>query len=484
MGIALSVAGTTACTNARAGGAGSSPVAIDPCLIAPLSGAPLDTVQVVLRDDRYPWVVRPNVSDALADDGANHAPAFILAQVYETLVRVTCAGDVRASLAEQWAHDNAVPHSTFTLRSDARFADGQPVTAADVAGAWTRTRSGGSIVAGEFPFLFSLVASNDRTLIVATEVAGPTLPHVYGALALGIGRSATNTSWPVGTGGYAVDAAFPGDKRTILRPVAAQTLPILDVTVDSATDPRDLLDRGVDLLVSRDPVALDYARRNDAFAVHALPWDRTYVLAIPSRIDPASPPTAAPPSTDGQNAFRSALARDAVRGEARAAAEEPEWWHGTTTCSLPTQGPPRVSSATLPRRITYSRNDPVGRGLAERLVALAHDGGSQSGVLNALAPELRRDGAAPLTAVPTDTGAVAMSDGVAHVIAIPHHTIDPCMALRTLHFRARWLEPSVMVPLIDTRPSLIARRGVPLLSVDWEGTLRVHPTIRPNADPP
>jgi hypothetical protein len=75
-------------------------------------------------------------------------------------------------------------------------------------------------------------------------------------------------------------------------------------------DARDLLDHGVDLLLTRDPAALGYAATLPQFEILALAWQRTYVLLMPGRSG-----AVASLSDDA----RQALAGDAVRGEARGA---------------------------------------------------------------------------------------------------------------------------------------------------------------------
>jgi hypothetical protein len=387
-------------------------------------------------------------------------------------------------LAESWLANDGGARWRFTLRSDARFADGQPVTATAAAEAWVHRRSAMSLQFGISPLLANLVVEGDRTLSVSTEDTSANLPRVFGTVALGIGQTARNPRWPTGTGPYALDTIVSGSRHWVLRPVVAGG-PILDVRIDPATDPRDLLDRGADLLATRDPVAIEYARRNEAFAVHALPWDRTYALAITSRRDAATTVSGPALSAADQLAFRSALARDAVRADSRPAAPQSEWWSTSAGCADQLGAPPtRNSIGAPPRRIMYSPDDPVAKSLAERLVALTGDVGPHSAVLKALAPELAPEAGGPVTAAPANGLSRSVGDDLAYIVSIPHHTSSRCMALRTLRPQGRWMHPSKLIPLIDTRPSLIARRGVPLLSVDWEGTLRVHPTGRPNADPP
>jgi hypothetical protein len=354
------------------------------------------------------------------------------------------------------------------------------VTATDVARTWSQRWRRPNGVPRRIPALGNLLVEGDRILTVSAD--DPThLPRLFGTVALGVGRTDGGSRWEPGTGSYALDTIVSGSGRWVLRPVATNAGPILDVLDDRSTDPRDLLDRGADLVITRDPVTLGYARQSESFSVHPLPWDRTYVLAIPSRLQDGTR-DAGPLPTAAEQAFRVALARDAVRGEARAAAARLEWWTASAACL--NRGPTplvRRSVGGGSRRIAYTAGDPVARSLAERLVGVLGDA-AQAGLLHGIAPELTGSAGTPaMTAQPirpTDPG-----EEVAYVIAIPHHTSSPCLDVSSLREVTPWIEASTLIPLIDTRPSVIARRGVPPLSVDWEGTLRIHPGGPPSQSP-
>jgi peptide/nickel transport system substrate-binding protein len=70
--------------------------------------------------------------------------------VFEPLLRFTADGaNVEPGLAEKWGYDEATTTWTFTLRSNAKFSNGQPVTSADVVfsfGVWSAgVNFGGSL---------------------------------------------------------------------------------------------------------------------------------------------------------------------------------------------------------------------------------------------------------------------------------------------------------------------------------------------------
>ncbi len=116
--------------------------------------------------------------------------------------------------------------------------------------------------------------------------------------------------------------------------------------VASGRDSRDLLDQGVDLLLTRDPRTLDYAATLPQFQAAALPWQRTHVLLTPSRVR-------AVPSFSSDE--RRALAQDAVRGEARGA-EGPYWWESLSDCEIdPPQAPPSDAIYSRAHRLRRGR---------------------------------------------------------------------------------------------------------------------------------
>ncbi len=216
---------------------------------------------------------------------------------------------------------------------------------------------------------------------------------------------------------------------------------LIHFRIEPNSDPRDALDRGADLVVSRDPALVDYVAGRPEFAAFALPWSRTYVLLQPA--------TAAPLDLVGSMADRRSLARDAVNADARAA-EPPFWWNEPNTC--PASG--HSGSTPASSRVVYLRGDDVARGLAERIVALT---GAGTG-LRAAAVE------------PADlTTLLRNGSERAYVMALPRQSLAPCRESAALPGGAR------IQPLIDTRAHAIVRKGAPPLTVDWDGTVRVTP---------
>jgi hypothetical protein len=55
---------------------------------------------------------------------------------------------------------------------------------------------------------------------------------------------------------------------------------------------------------------------------------------------------------------------------------------------------------------------------------------------------------------------------MAFVVPVPWQALVPCREI------AAWPAGATVVPLIDTRRSVVVRRGVPPITVDFDGRLR------------
>jgi hypothetical protein len=229
----------------------------------------------------------------------------------------------------------------------------------------------------------------------------------------------------------------------------------------AAADPRFLLDEPVDLLIS-DDLTLDEARGWPDFVPTLLPWTKTYVLASTSSLHLA----------DMQPSFsasgREALARDVLRCVARAATP-PAWWSESERCGLAYS--PGTLQEAVPHVIFDSR-DAQARALAERVVALSND-------------PLRAVALAPRSF------ASALHDGSAlfYVLALPSRVGSPCSQTQILAQQAPWMlrgwsspprstwrirDLSLekhMLPLAETRPILMTRRGLVGIHIEADGTL-------------
>lgn len=444
----------------------------------------------------------------------NPDEAFLFRLLYEPLLRVDCTGRRYPALASEWSSADDGRRWTFTIRDDALFWNGDPVTADAVAASWRRAeREGRRPWRGERPR--RVLVEGERRLTVGFAAGRRAAPAVLADPGLSVVREGVSEEWPVmGTGAYRpVEGSVTRSSTGPARPRGEDGTVVflaleadggsgahperLHVRVSPDEDPRELLDAGADLVLTTDRQALAYARGRPDLVVRALPWDRTYVLALPRT---ASSPSSGPSLPLD---FLDALARDAVGSDARPA-RDPVAPSGGGLCSdragrpeaRPAASPPADRPRRPPvRRIAHLRDDATGRELAERLVALAGPrrveatgaartvladlglgAGATAAVATALDPE---DLPAPLRAGSGRADASASfrpAGELAFVVGLPRRVPGACPDLGPAN-RARDAEgfPYLLVPLVDTRRAAILRApGVPL-AADADGTPHLFP---------
>lgn len=404
------------------------------------------------------------------------AERVLFRQLYGTLVEVDCRGRIRPGLAEAWSSDPDGVRWTFRLAADARFADGTPVTAGAVVTAWHQS----DLTAGpgrRSPLdLASVSAATGSTVVVTLEAPVPDAA-LFAAPRFAVTGPGGRSAWPAASGTHR-PADVPGPDlpgRTVgLAPRAgAPDGSGVRLVALGAAGSRDLLDAGADLLLSRDPGVARYAGSLPGYRVHPLPWDRMWALAVPARSDdrPAA-------GGDGWTAIREGLAGEAIPAEARPAEGGIPW----AACPAPdtgTDGEPSARGGTdrgsPPGAIVHPVGEPSGRALAARLAALAGGAGPEGEVV---ARELAAGGSA-LRTEGLDPSAFDRSlrrgSAAAYLLALPRRPLAPCLLRREVHRRAPWLpEGGQLVPLVDTRPSLVLARDVAGLRLDWDGTPRLE----------
>ncbi|HET9709781.1 MAG TPA: ABC transporter substrate-binding protein [Gemmatimonadales bacterium] len=365
--------------------------------------------------------------------GVPDVRGFVERQMYETLIRIDCRGATDPQLAQSWTGGDAGHRWTFTLRPGARFSDGVPLVAADVFAALTRDSSwldGGAVA----------LESVDRVSVrFPAELAG--VPPVFADPALGVSRLDVTSGARLGSGAVRVDSSSGVVTLTSLVPGR----PTVTVRSSAGGDARDLLDHGIDILVSGDPEVLSYAGGRSDLRSVPLPWDRVYVLLSPQLL------------TIGDT-VRAGFARDVVRTDARPARGS-YWWMAGPACPAGA-GIAAMGSSPAPV-VYYPQGDAAARGLAERLVALGllGPGGRASGVAAA------------------DFDARVAAGGASYLVALPREALAPCHAVADLAARATWLSGDPgrhLMALGETRRRAIVRRGGSAFTVDWDGTLRVR----------
>jgi hypothetical protein len=398
------------------------------CALAAPTGSSPDTLSVALSggvDPRH-WPAAGTATER-----------FVFRQLYESLIRIDCAGQVWPGLAQSWRADASGRVWVFTIRSDARFWDGLPVRGQDVIAAWQNRANG-------LPADVTVQARSDRDIQVILPRPMAEVPRAFADPEWAVTRAVPGAAWLVGTGRFRADSV---DGHLGLVPLVGGA-PVIALRAMVAGDMRDLLDAGVDVLVTAEPATLSYAAGRPDLMSLPLPWDSTYVLLAQSEVALS-------------DSVRGGLARDAVRVEARPAAG-PFWWNDREGCE-DASGRGVTVNPFQPVRSTWIalQGDGTAYALMERLVALRRTGADTAVRAITLAP------------VPFEA-AVRSGRWAGSVFAVPRQPPDACRAMKDLMAAAPWLSGGVIVPLIDTRRRVVVRRGASAFTVDWDGTLHLR----------
>jgi hypothetical protein len=422
------------------------------CALIAEPGEPIATVALSHRID-----------PSNAPHPSNESERLLFRQLYETLVRVDCHGRVGPGLAASWQIDANGRTWIVTLGENARFSDGAPLTPADVRASWTRDGIGDKLRPPVSRLVESVALLSGRALAITLRSQRGDVPVALAHPDLAIARSVADSPWPLGTRStrIAPEGHTQRANAATVITVARDNLSTIRFLV-APGDARDLLDQGVDLLLTRDPAVLGYAATLPQFQSVPLAWQRIHVLLTPGR-SRASPPL----SEDA----RQVLAHDAVRGEAQGA-RGPFWWQMVTDCDVSLS--PLRDQRPLTPRIVYDAGDAAARDLAERVVGLVRASGpAATAWLDALLPDGPRRAYQRATGLSGEALALARRRGTdaGYVMSLDSRPVDPCRDLQALMEGAQWLDPETMVPLVETRLRAIVRRGRSRVTAEWDGGL-------------
>ena len=431
-------------------------------------------------------------------DPRSPADSLVFAHLYETLVKVTCDGRLVPGLAERWSLRDDTSGRVWTLHlRDARAAE-VSISPEDVIDAWRSRRSAiGSERDPRALAIESVAIESDRAVTIRFRDPHPDGPRVLADPYFAVSRTSQDPTAIRGTGPFPVVHAgdpTPGDGSVALVPPVGTGDGTRMLRIVPSDDPRDLIDRGVNVLRTRDRRSIAYAATRRESRTQPLPADQAYILVAPARAAAASgesPSAGAIDTTSyaGVNdarweSLRTALSRDVLR------MSEPQrtdgWWLAPDVVSrceitIPTRVPwttPR--SPMRARRLVFDARDSVGAALARRIVVLAAADAPPSpeaDAVRALLPELAAPAPDRLVAwgasdVELASGLLAGADA-AYLVSLPRRVLDPCAHWRTVSAMAPWLRPGHVAFIVESAPVLITNAGAPALTIDWIGTLRV-----------
>ncbi len=489
------ICGLLAAAGCKRQTAGTGPALSPECVVLDGTDERPDTIRIALPG---------RVDPANAPLPRSDSERILFGHLYETLITVDCEGKVHPGLAAEWYDGDGGRRWTFRLRRGARFQDGSPVTAQDIVDCWQS--------AGIEPDIWeagvdSVAAAGENIVHIYFMNTREELPRELTAPPFAVAR--IGDRWPHGSTPCKIDieqsSPGPMHRRTItLSPVSGSDGPVLvflEPGSSAAFDPRDLLEGTVDVMITRDPDIIEYARTRSHLETVPLPWSRIYLLLSTSRVREIRLGDT-PAGIDRE--FSDGLARDAVPGVARGHVD-PEWWGNIDFCATLADGADAYSSPVYmsyrpesndSRRIVFSGRDAAARNLAERIVGLGAAGPDSSpgaAKLAAAVPGLMDDqNDLSVSEMPEEEmgRSLAAGDEFAYIISIPFHPADPCLQIRQLRDSADWLSQlgdgfaDAMLPLVDTRSHAIVRKGTAGLTVDWYGNVYIEGALNRPAAPP
>jgi len=475
------------------------------------------------------FALSDSVAASHAPDPRNASERLVFANLYESLVALDCKGELVPGLAESWTSSEEGRVWLFSCRPDAFFADGARCGAREIEACWNARRTSARAASppwARFDALDATVkALNDTVLIVTLARAREDLPNLLALPAFAVTKRAKGEAWPLGTGPFraaAKSAAKP--EELILTANSHRATPTASsrivCEIRPGWDERDLIASDVDALLVRDRAALDYASTRGEFAQVTLEPDRLYVLLAPP----------APPSRDSAIPFedpgetrrtiggwdRPTLARDVVRADARpanslcfgsvteeqivirrsdasrardadsAAAPPPALLDAGASSSTES---PLLAALNVPaeNRIVYPAADEEARRLAERMAALASDSVAAAPIVSGLArDEFERvvaSGSAMACILPVDRRYELAGFEIGTLVGLANWLEDAALAIEdkdagaaaepptARNVESRLMKSGAAVPLVATRPNLLAKQGIVGFRRSGDGTI-------------
>lgn len=175
----------------------------------------------------------------------------VLSLLYEPLFTVDAAFDAAPYLVQNYTASGDGRTHTMTLREDARFSDGSPVTAADAA-ASIQAAMDSAYYGQRLRHISTVSAADTYTLIITTDAACGSLDALLNVYVVKAGT--TGDDAPVGSGPYRLENGVLElwDWWRAITPPLHESVVSL-VAVSSPTNVRDAFEYGQITLAAADP---------------------------------------------------------------------------------------------------------------------------------------------------------------------------------------------------------------------------------------
>jgi peptide/nickel transport system substrate-binding protein len=239
-----------------------------------------------------------------ADTEAFQTPYMVLYAVHDALAKPMPAGQTTPSLAESWTEARDHLSYTFTLRKNAKFHNGDPVTAEDVKFSFERYRgASATLLKGKVKEVQALSPAQVRFVL---KEPWPDFMTFYGTTASGAGwivpkkyvekvGDAGFLNAPIGAGPYRFVSSKPGVELVLeafdgyWRKAPAIKRIVMRALTEESTRAAALSAGEIDIAYLLTGPVAERVRSTKDFALKAPLLSGAFWLELPNQWDPKSP---------------------------------------------------------------------------------------------------------------------------------------------------------------------------------------------------